>query len=73
MIIADLNHLETVTTETKVVGGWFYFPYAKAIAGANAQAIGFITKTKTYTETGAAAGIASSSTSYSSSYAAGYP
>ncbi len=74
MIIADLNHLEVVTTEPGIVGGGkYFFPFAKAVAGADAQAIGFITKTKTYTITGAAAGVAASSSSFSSSFAAGYP
>jgi hypothetical protein len=72
MIIADLNHIETIAQETTIAGGWnFWFPKAEAFAVADAQAVGFYTQTKSGTLTQAAAGVFSSSSSFSYSKAVG--
>lgn len=74
MIIADLNHFEIVTQETKsVVGGrrFVFLPSAEATAYADAKAVGFFTVTDSQTLTEAAAGVFSRSRSGSYSKAVG--
>lgn len=73
MNITDLNHLEVITDNTEIVGGWRRYrkPSALAVAAADATAVGFKSYSESATITEAVAGLYSRSISVSISEAEG--
>ncbi len=74
MIIADLNHLETISENMEIIGGGrrWKVPSATAEAFATADALGFKTESYTDTYARAVAGSFSSSGSHSFASSKGY-
>jgi hypothetical protein len=74
MNITDLNHLEVITEDTTIVGGWRRNkkPSAFAESTAVATAVGFKSYSASATLTEAVAGLYSKSVSASVSEAEGY-
>lgn len=75
MRIDDLSYLGVISEDAALVGGnrWRRQPRATALAGAEADAIGFRTTSETFTNATAVAGLFSSSTSGSYAHSVGLP
>ncbi len=76
MIISDLNYLGAISEDASCVEGsgvptYGFPPIASASSLAQADALGYLTETKTFTKTAGVAGLFSSSVAASSSVAVG--